>query len=189
MKRQDYLIVALAPMPVLLIPLAGNLASPSDWKWTWSDFAVGWVILAATTLIFRLLVTRRWSNLTYKLGAGLAVAAGFLLTWVNLAVQVIGDENPAFSLYFVATLIGLAGVGLSRFEPAGMARAAYATAAAIFVIPIIAVIFWPVDFSPGVLPVFFLNGCFVLAFVVSGLLFDHAAAQSGRGSAAAAAQA
>ncbi len=60
-----------------------------------------------------------------------------------------------------------------------MAKAAFATGGATFLVPVIAVTFWPTDFSPGVVPVFFLNGCFVLMFTVSGLLFRHAAGQTG----------
>jgi hypothetical protein len=40
---------------------------------------------------------------------------------------------------------------------------------------VIAVIFWPTDFSPGVGKVFLLNGVFAGMFVVSALLFRHAA--------------
>jgi len=39
---------------------------------------------------------------------------------------------------------------------------------------VIALIFWPADFSPGVAPVFGLNFCFVLLFAGSSLLFRHA---------------
>lgn len=174
MQKKDWLIVALAPFPVLMIPLVGVIFS-REWKWTFSDFVVAWVVIAAATFVFRLLVTRKLANLAYKAGAGLAVVAGFLLTWINLAVQIIGDENPAFLLYFVVVLIGLGGVGLSRFQPAGMAKAAFETAAAIFLVPVIAVIFWPSDFSPGPMKVFIMNSVFVLMFAGSGLLFRHAA--------------
>lgn len=74
-------------------------------------------------------------------------------------------------------LIGLTGVGLSRFRPAGLANAAFVTAAATLLVPLIAFIFWPADFSPGVAKVFMLNGFFALMFVVSGLLFRQAASQ------------
>ena len=140
---------------------------------------LAWVILAGTTFVYRLLATRKSANLTYRLGAGMAVAAGFFMTWINLAVQIIGDENPAFVLYFLVILIGLIGVALARFQPAGMARAAFATALATFLVPVIAFLAWPTDFIPGVPQVFLLNGCFVLMFAGSGLLFRHAAGQSG----------
>jgi hypothetical protein len=55
-----------------------------------------------------------------------------------------------------------------------MARAAFATAAAIFLIPIVAVLCWPTDFSPGVPQVFALNFIFVLLFAGAGLFFRRA---------------
>jgi hypothetical protein len=174
MQKKDFLIVALAPLPVLLIPLVGMMIS-EEWKWTLSDFVAAWVLLAGTAFVYRLLATRKTATLAYRAGAGLAVAAGFLLTWVNLAVQIIGHENPANLLYLGVILVGLTGVFLSRFQPAGMANAAFATAAAAFLVPVVAVICWPGDFSPGVPQVFLLNGGFVLMFAGAGLLFRHAA--------------
>lgn len=173
MQKKDFLIVAFAPLPLLLIPLVGVMVS-EEWQWTLSDFVAMWVLLAGTTFVYRLLATRKAANFSYRAGAGLAVAAGFLLTWVNLAVQIIGHENPANLLYPGVILVGLIGVFLSRFQPTGMANAAFATAAAAFLVPVVAVIFWPADFSPGVPRVFLLNGCFVLMFVGAGLLFRHA---------------
>lgn len=175
MKTKDYLLVTLIPLALLLIPFFGNLYV-DGWNWRPGDFVFAWVVLAGATFIYRLLATRKTASLFYRLGAGLAVVSGFLVFWVTAAVQIIGDENPANPLYVLALLIGLIGVGLSRFQPAGMAKAAFATAAALFLIPIVAVIFWPADFSPGVLPVFVLNGGFVLMFILSGLLFRRASA-------------
>ena len=177
MKTRDYLIVALAPLPVLLIALLGN-TFVAGWNWKWNDFVFAWVVIAGATFLFRLLATRKLANLAYRLGAGLAILAGFLVFWVTAAVQIIGEENPANPLYVLALLIGLVGVGLSRFQPARLAKAAFATAGALFLIPVIAVIFWPADFSPGVPQVFVLNSVFVLMFVASGLLFRHAAGRT-----------
>ncbi len=178
MKTKDFLIVALAPLLVLMIPLVAMQFTP-EVKWTFSDFVVMWVLLAGTTWFFRLLVTRKAASLTFRLGAGLAVATGFLMTWVSLAVQIIGHDNPANVLYLGVILLGMAGVGFARFQPAGMARAAFATAAATFLVPVFAVITWPGDFSPGIPQVFMLNGCFAMMFAGSGLLFRHAAGQPG----------
>ena len=38
MKTKDFLIVALAPFPVLLIPLVGIMVS-EEWKWTFTACA------------------------------------------------------------------------------------------------------------------------------------------------------
>lgn len=176
MKNKDYLIVALAPPVVLLIPLIGNLVS-KEWNWSASDFAFMWVLLAGTTFLYRLLVTRQLANLPYRLGAGLAVAAGFLLIWVSLAVAVIGHDNPANALYLGVIVIGLVGTGLAQFRPRGMARAAFAAAVATFFVPIVAWFVQPNDFSPGVMQVFMLNFCFVAMFAGAGLLFQHSASR------------
>lgn len=180
MKKKDFLIVALLPLALLLIPITGQL-SVEGWHWTWTDFVFAWVVFALTTFIYRLMVTRRVANLAYRLGAGLAVAAGFLIFWITAAVQIIGDENPGNILYLGVILTGLVGVGLARFKPAGMAKAAFAAAAATFLVPIVAVIAWPADFSPGVPQVFLLNSGFVLMFALSGLLFRYALPQNSDG--------
>jgi hypothetical protein len=171
MQRKDFLLVALAPLPVLVIPLAGNITSPGNWKWTLSDFVVAWVMLAGAAFVYRLLAARLPAGFAYRAAAGLAVGTGLLLTWANLAVQVIGRENPGNLLYFLVILLALAGVAVSRFRPAGMANTAFATAGATLLVPVIAWIAWPADFSPGVAPVFLLNAI----FAASGFLFRHAA--------------
>jgi hypothetical protein len=178
MKRKDYLIVALLPLALLLIPITGQL-TVEGWHWTWHDFLFAWVVFTVTTFVFRLIVSRKFANLAYKAGAALAVLAGFLVFWITAAVQIIGDENPANILYLGVILTGLGGVAFARFRPAGMAKAAFATAAVTFVVPIVGLILKPSDFSPGVPQVFMLNGCFVLMFAASGLLFSHAATQPG----------
>ena len=39
MKNKDYLIVALLPLALLLIPLTGQL-TVDGWHWKWNDFVV-----------------------------------------------------------------------------------------------------------------------------------------------------
>lgn len=174
MQQKDFLIVALAPLPVLLIPLVGVVIS-KEWNWTWHDFVFAWVVLAGATFVYRLMATSKSATLIYRIAAALAVVAGFLIFWFTAAVQIIGDENPGNILYAGVILTGLTGVGLARFKPAGMARAAFATAFATILVPVIAFLFWPADFSPGVTQVFGLNAFFALLFVGSALLFRHAA--------------
>ncbi len=177
MQKKDFLIIALVPLFLLVIPLVGNM-TVEGWNWKWNDFVFAYVVFAFTAFVYRLIVSRKFANLIYKLAAALAVAAGFLITWITAAVQIIGDENPGNTLYALVILTGLVGVGLAKFKPAGMARAAFATAAVNFLVPVVAFGFWPADFSPGVEKVFVLNGIFVAMFIVSGLLFRHAAANA-----------
>ena len=177
MKRRDLFIVLLVPLAVLLIPLVGN-ATVEGWNWTWRDFAVAWAVFAATTLFFRFLVTRPAANFSYKAGAALGVAGGFLITWITMAVQVIGDDNPGNLLYLLTVLGGFAGVFAARFRPAGLARVAFGMAAVLLCIPVVAVWLWPADFSPGYLKVQLLSGGFAGLFGASGLCFRHAAAEA-----------
>lgn len=178
MKPKDFFIVALAPLPVLLIPLVA-MQFTSEVNWTGSDFVFAWVAIAGATFVYRLLATRKAANFAYRAAAGLAVGAGFLLTWISAAVQIIGDKTPANLLYGGVLMVGMSGAGLARFQAQGMARTLFATAFAQFLVPVIAFIAWRTDFSPGVLNVFILNGFFVVLFAASGLLFRHAAGQPG----------
>ena len=174
MKTKDFLLVALLPCALLLIPLVGT-RTVEGWNWSIGDFTVMWLILAGATYVYRLLATRPMANLAYRLGAGLAVVGGFLITWVNLAVQIIGNDNPGNLLYFLALLGSLIGVGLARFQPRGLAKVAFALAGVLLLIPVVSVALWPEDFSPGFARVFMLNGVFVLLFTAAGLLFRQAA--------------
>ena len=177
MKTKDFLIIALVPSALLLIPLVGNL-TVEGWNWTWSDFVMAWVVFAITTAFFRLLVTRPMANFAYKAGAALAVITGFLITWITMAVQIIGEDNPGNGLYLLTILGGFIGVGLARFRAAGLAKVAFAMALVLVAIPAVSVLLWPADFNPGYPRVPILSACFAMLFVASGLLFRHAAGQN-----------
>ncbi len=174
MKRKDFLIVALVPLALLLIPVTGSL-TVEGWNWTWSDFVFAWVVFSLTTFVFRFLVTRPMANFAYKAGVALAVLAGFLIFWVTAAVQIIGDENPGNGLYLLTILGGFIGVCVARFQPAGLARVAFAMAAALILIPAVSVLLWPADFNPGYARVQILSSGFAAMFLGSGLLLRQAA--------------
>jgi hypothetical protein len=75
----------------------------------------------------------------YRYGVAVAVVAGFLLTWANLAVGVIGNEDNPLNLMFGGVLaVGLLGALIARFRPAGMAWAMVAMAAAQVVVAAVA---------------------------------------------------
>jgi hypothetical protein len=174
MKNKDYLIVALLPLALLLIPITGQL-TVEGWRWTWTDFLFAWVVFTVTTFFFRFLVSRPVANFAYKAGVALAVLAGFLIFWISAAVQIIGDENPGNLLYLLTILGGFLGVCVARFQPAGLARVAFSMAAALILIPAVSVLLWPADFNPGYAKVQILSSGFAAMFLASGLLLRHAA--------------
>src|ERR1044072_7893648 len=98
---------------LLLVPLAAHF------PWTLSDFIVAAVMLGTAGAALELAVRFSRGSLAYRAGAAFAVAAAFLLVWVNGAVGFLGDEGNPANLVFVAVLaIALFGAVLARFRSA-----------------------------------------------------------------------
>lgn len=123
------------------------------------------------------LAKRRANNTTYRFAIGVALAAAFLLVWVNGAVGIIGNENnDANMMFFGVLLVGLVGAIIARLRPRGMARAMYATALAQALVAVIALAAnlelagpsWPWD-------VLVLTGFFTVLWLFSARLFRKAA--------------
>ena len=96
-------------------------------NWSPADFIVMGVMLGSAGLALEFLFRRSGSH-AYRLGAALAVLTVFLTVWANLAVGMIGAEDNPYNLLFGGVLlVGLAGMILARFAPAGMARAMVVT--------------------------------------------------------------
>ena len=118
------------------------------------------------------------SNTAYKVAFGLALAAGFFLIWMNLAVGIIGDsDDPANLMYVGVLVIGLIGAVIARFQPAGMSKAMYAMVLALAIISAIGLgtgmhltgrIPPPANFL-------FIHAVFIAFFAGSGWLFGRAA--------------
>ena len=69
------------------------------------------------------LALRVSDDLIYRAGSGLAIAATFLLVWVNLAVGFIGDTaDPANLMFAGVILVAVIGAIIARLRPAGMAE-------------------------------------------------------------------
>jgi hypothetical protein len=117
---------------LLLLPLVAMQFTP-EVNWTASDFIVWGIMLGTVGGLFELAV--RLSPLpSYRVGFGLALLGAFLVTWVNLAVGIVGsEENPANQLFFLALLVGIIGAGIARLRASGMAKAMAAVAVSLWV--------------------------------------------------------
>lgn len=114
---------------LLLIPLVA-MQFTREVNWTVSDFAIMGGLLASVCGVYEI-ATRISDNAAYRAAAAVAIVAAFLLTWVNLAVGIIGSEdNPENLLFGGVILVGLIGAVIARFRPAGMAWALIAMAIA-----------------------------------------------------------
>ena len=147
----------------------------NDWTWSLFDFIVMGALIFGTGLTYQL-VTRKAGTMAYRCAVGIALAAAFLLVWMNLAVGLIGSEdNPANLMYGGVLAVGFLGAILAELRPQGMARTLFAMALTQALIAVIALIFglgapWN---GPG--QIVALNGFFVTLFVGSALLFRSAA--------------
>ena len=171
---------------LLLLPLVAMQFTKAV-AWGLGDFLVMGAMLAGACGTFEL-AARMTGNWAYRAAAGVAIAAAFILVWLNLAVGIIGSEdNPANLMFGGVLAVGFVGAIIARFQPHGMARALFAAALAQALVGVIALIAklgstgprWPLD-------VLALTGFFVGLFVGSALLFRRAARQqspAGAGSA------
>jgi hypothetical protein len=107
----------------------------------------------------------------YRSAVIIAVGAALLMVAANGAVGIIGsEENPVNRLFSGVILVGVAGSLLARFRPLGMARAMYATAAALLLVAIYLAVA-----GHGFIPVvtLFFGG----AWTVAARLFEKAIAR------------
>ena len=179
MKNKLIVRIALVTAFLLLIPLVAMQFS-AEVDWSLFDFAVAGALLFGSGLAYGL-IARKAGNTAYRAAIGIALAAALLLTWVNLAVGIIGSENnPANLMYFAVLFVGIIGAGIARLRPTGMARALFVTACAQALVPLIALLIGESQLRslhepPGVLAVLVLNAFFVMLFVGSALLFRRSA--------------
>lgn len=151
---------------LLLLP-AIAMQVTREVQWDAADFiAIGLLLLAACGAYE--LGVRMSGNRAYRLAFGIAIVAGLLLVWINLAVGVIGSEDNAANALFGGVLaIGALGALVAQFRAAGMSRALFATAFAQFAVAIYA---WYVgSFEGAVLSIFFTG-----AWCASAVLFRTA---------------
>ena len=158
------------PVGLLTIPLFSN------WPWSPADFVVAGVIFAIVGGTFELAV-RASGNASYRAGAAIALAAAFLLVWINLAVGIIGNENnPLNLLFFGVIAAALVGSIIARFRAAGMARAMIIVAAIEGLIGITTFILGPgAAEPPGALGLLGLIEFFALMWLLSAWCFRRAA--------------
>jgi hypothetical protein len=167
--------IALATALLLLIPLVA-MQFTKEVAWTLDDFITAGILLFSSGLTYTL-VARLGGSGTYRVAAGVAVVAGLLLIWGNLAVGFIGSEdNPANLLYGAVLAVGLIGAIAARFRPLGMSRAMLAAALTQFLVPFVAMAIWRPEVNLGMFQVLALNTVFAGLWVVSGWLFRRASA-------------
>jgi len=163
-----------AAVLILLLPLVA-MQFTDEVNWDVADFALFGALLIGAGVLYELAVRKTGDN-AYRAAVGVALAAAFILVWVNGAVGIIGSEdNPANLMYGGVLAVGIIGAIIARFQPHRMARALFATALAQALVAVIALIAGLGFPWSGPLEIVVLNGFFVALFVGSALLFQKAA--------------
>ena len=160
---------------ILLLPLAA-MQFTDEVVWDETDFIVFGAMLAVACGTFEL-AARMTGNLLYRAAVGVAVAATFILVWINLAVGIIGSEdNPANLMYGGVLAVAIIGAVIGRFQPVGMARALAATALAQALVGVIALTAGFGSTAPSFPEaIVFLTGFFAALWLISAWLFRKAA--------------
>ena len=154
-------VTGLLLLPAIAMQFTGEV------NWTASDFVFAAILIGGSALAYDIAVLTRASH-AYRGGVALALAAAFLLIWINGAVGIIGNEaNPANLMFGGPLAVALLGTLLSRFRPRGMARTMAAASAAQIAVGGIALIM-------GVL-IPFVTLFFAALWGASGILFRKAA--------------
>lgn len=152
---------------VLLLPLIA-MQLTDEVAWDAADFAIFGGMLIGAFGTFEL-AARVSGSPAYRVAVGVALAAAFLLVWMNLAVGIIGDEgNPANLMFGGVLVVGVIGALVARFQARGMARTLVAMALTQGLVGVITVV-------AGWGSALILTGLFVALWLTSAVLFQKAA--------------
>ena len=150
---------------LLLLPLVA-MRFTREVNWEAGDFLVmGIMLLVAAGLAE--IGLRLSGRLAYRAGVLVAVGTSFLITWSNLAVGIIGnEENPLNLVYAGVIAVAVLGSLVAGFRAKGMGHAMIAAAVAQALVAVVAQV--EGHFTWG------LTLFFVLLWLVSAGLFRKA---------------
>ena len=115
---------------LILLPFVA-MRFTTEVKWTVADFVFAGAMIGGSCVVLELAL-RLTHNWAYRGGVVLALAAIFLLVWINGAVGIIGNEdNPRNLLYGCVVMTAIGGAIGAGARAAGMARAMAAAAVAM----------------------------------------------------------
>ena len=157
---------------LLLLPLVAMQLHAPGVHWTGSDFAAMGALLAAAGGIWELGL-RLSRNRAYRAAMALAAAGALLMTWMNLAVGIIGDHNPLNWLFVWVLALGAVGAVGARLRPLGMAAAMVAMAGGQAMIAVTTVLV-----GDRTAPV---SVAYMLVWLAAAALFAKAAREAGAG--------
>jgi hypothetical protein len=159
---------------ILLLPLVA-MAFTDEVAWDAADFILMGALLFGACGAYEL-AARTTGSIAYRAAIAVALAAAFLLIWINLAVGLIGSEDDPANLMFAGVLaVAILGALLARFQPRGMAHALTATAfAQALAGAIVLIAGWGSIRANGPAVIVALTGFFATLWLLSAWLFRRA---------------
>jgi hypothetical protein len=119
------------------------------------------------------LAVRSSASTAYRAAVGVALLAGFLQTWVNLAVGIIGaEDHPANMMFHGVTGLAIAGCWIARYTTDGMARTMLAAGVAQIIAALLGAT------GSGEYRVLMPLGGFAALWLLSAFLFHKAAKEA-----------
>jgi len=158
-------------LALLLTPAIAMQFTP-EVNWGPEDFFFAIVMLGSVGLGLELAV-RASPSTVFRVAVGVALLAGFLQTWADAAVGIIGDgEHPANMMFRGVTAMAFAGCWIARFRPDGMARAMLVAGVAEIIAALLAAT------GSGEYRVLMPLGIFAGLWLLSAFLFHKASQES-----------
>jgi hypothetical protein len=174
-RRSRWRIAAWGTAAALILLPLFAMQVTDEVNWDETDFAFASVLILGTGVTYELAV-RMTRKSAYRAAVGVALAAAFILVWVNAAVGIIGSEDDHANLMYGGVLaVGIVGAIVARFQPDGMARALVATALAQALVAAIALVAGLGSPGSGPLEIVALNGFFAALWLMAAGLFRKAA--------------
>ncbi len=162
------------PVALLLLP-AVAMRFTDEVDWNAFDFIFATVMFGSVGLVVELTV-RSSRSIAFRAAVALALAAAFLIIWINGAVGIIGDEdNPANLMFGAVLAVALLGSLAALFRAPGMAIAMFAAAVAQLAVGVIALVGGMAEGPAAPYDVIGSTGFLGGMWLVSGLLFRKAA--------------
>ncbi len=159
---------------LLLLP-AIAMQFTREVNWGLGDFLVMGLMFGILGMGLEL-AARASRNNAYRAGAAAALGTGFLVTWSNLAVGIIGSEDhPANGMFFAVIAVAIIGSFVSQFHARGMGRAMTLAAVGQFAVPFVAIAIWNPPFTPDLVKTITFNSIFASMWYFSAAMFRKAA--------------
>ena len=163
----------------LLLTPAVMMQVSDDWNWGPASFLLAGVMIFGPILAYER-TARLWPNLAYRGGVATALVVSFLLIWINLAVGILGEDNPINFSFFLLVMASGVGAFAARLRPDCMARAMFGTAVMQGLLALaIATAPSAANEPRGAAGALVLCGFFAAMWLVSAALF-HKAGREGR---------